>query len=55
MCLVALLRVIELRKHHPLLFMNLFMHKNIGGQLKLNIKLNRKITNTAPNDLRNVL
>jgi hypothetical protein len=48
---VALLKVIELRKHHSLLFMNLFMHKNNGGQLKLNIKLNWKITNTTPNDL----
>jgi hypothetical protein len=31
--------------------MNLFMNKNNGGQLKLNIKLNWKITNTTPNDL----
>jgi hypothetical protein len=52
---VALLRVIELRKHNSLLFMNLFMHKNNGGQLKLNIKLNWKITNTTPIDLMNVL
>jgi hypothetical protein len=36
-------------------FMNLFMNKNNGSQWKLNIKLNWKITNTTPNDRRNVM
>jgi hypothetical protein len=47
---VVLLGVIEVGKHHSLNFINLFMNKNNGGQLKLNIKLNRKTTKTTPGD-----
>jgi hypothetical protein len=52
---VALFRDKELQECHLLHFMNLFLNKSNGGQLKLNIKLNWKTTNTTPNDLMNVM
>jgi hypothetical protein len=45
----------ELQKHHSLYFINLFMNKSYGGQLKLINKLNWKTTNTTPNDLMVVM
>jgi hypothetical protein len=49
-CAVALFWSIELQKHHPPYFMNLFMNKNNESQFKLNIKLNWKTTNTTHKD-----
>jgi hypothetical protein len=49
-CAVALFWFMELQKHYPWHFIDLFMNKNNESQLKLNNKLNWKITLATPND-----
>jgi hypothetical protein len=48
---MALYRYKELNKFHPMYFMN----KNIGSQIKLNIKVKSETTNTTPKDPMDVM